>query len=95
MIGMIRRMALGEPWETFNVGGDSGKKVFGTRYKNFVAAVITGYVHFPEAGGDTLDMRSNDGVRLTIGGQKLHEDPDRDSDRIPVQISEPDRDRLV
>lgn len=84
---------VGEPWETLNARGGSGKKVRGTRHKNNVGAVISGYIRFPEAGGYTLDVRSNDGVRLTIGGQMLHQDPephpDRDSDPIPVQITEP------
>ena len=37
-------------------------------------------------------MRSNDGVRLTIGGDQLHEDAkphaDRTSDSLPVEVRE-------
>jgi hypothetical protein len=87
-----KKGAIGEPWETVNARGGSGKKVFGTKFKDFVGAVITGYIRFPEAGAYSFEIRSNDGMRLTIGGEMVVEDPeshpDRDAGPVSVQISE-------
>ena len=58
-----------------------------------VGALITGYVLFEKAGVYGLDVTSNDGVRLEIGGQLIHEDPgvhsDTTSDRIDLRIDPP------
>ncbi len=85
--------AVGEPLANLDFRGGTGKKVFGTKFLNLVGAIITGYIRFPEARGYALRVRSNDGVRLTIGGQMLHEDPgkhaDRTSDPLRVNIREP------
>jgi len=58
-----------------------------------VAARITGFIRFAEAGTYMLTMQSNDGIRLLIGGKKIIEDPDVHRDRfspiVPLQISTP------
>lgn len=58
-----------------------------------VGADINGYINFPVAGTYTIAMRSNDGVDLKIGGQRIVHDPlvhsDRFSDLIPVEVTEP------
>lgn len=58
-----------------------------------VGALLNGLIHFDTPGVYHLAMWSNDGVRLEIGGQFIHEDPDKHSNRlsknIPVEITEP------
>ena len=72
-------------------GGD-GKPVLNQRHKDFVAAIITGYIHFSSPGTYMFKIRSNDGVRVAIGGLTVLEDPkphpDRTSDAVPVKASE-------
>ena len=58
-----------------------------------VGAIITGFVMFEKPGVYGLDVTSNDGVRVEIGGQLIHEDPgvhsDTTSDRIDVSVDKP------
>jgi PA14 domain-containing protein len=58
-----------------------------------VGAMITGFVMFDKPGVYGLDVTSNDGVRVEIGGQLIHEDPgvhsDTTSDRIDVSVDKP------
>lgn len=58
-----------------------------------VGADIRGYINLPAAGTYTFAMRSNDGVDLNIGGQRIVYDPDVHSDRfselIPVEVATP------
>lgn len=58
-----------------------------------VGADIRGYMNFPVAGTYTIAMRSNDGVDLNIGGERIVYDPevhsDRFSDLVPVEIATP------
>ena len=60
--------------------------------KDFVAAIITGCINFPTSGTHMIRVRSNDGVRIAIGGLSVHEDPeahpDRNSEPVPVAVSE-------
>ena len=55
-----------------------------------VGAIITGFVQFDKVGTYGIDVTSNDGVRLEIGGKILHEDPgvhaDTTSERIDLKI---------
>jgi hypothetical protein len=84
---------VGEPLPNIDFRGGSGKQVFGNKARNLVGALISGYIRFPEARSYDLRLRSNDGARLTIGGQMLHEDPrphpNRNSDPIRVDIVQP------
>ena len=71
--------------------GGSGKPVLNQKHKNYVAAIITGYINFSNPGTHMLKIRSNDGVRVAIGGLTVHEDPkphpDRTSDAVPIEVS--------
>ncbi len=57
---------------------------------NFVGAHITGFIHLAEAGTYAFKVTSNDGVRLSLGGKMIYEDPevhaDWTSDPIVVPI---------
>ncbi len=57
---------------------------------DLVGAHITGYIGFDAPGAYRFEVTSNDGVRVTLGGVEIYQDPDvhpdRTSDPIPVQI---------
>ncbi len=57
-----------------------------------VGAEITGFIRLDEPGTYVFNVRSNDGFRLSIGGERILEDPDvhadRFSDLAEVQVSE-------
>lgn len=84
--------ALGEPLPNLDFRGGSGKPVLNQKHKDYVAAIITGFINFSGAGTHMLKVRSNDGVRIAIGGLTVYEDPephpDRTSDAVPVAVSE-------
>jgi len=67
--------------------------VLTSKAREGVAAIITGFIHFEKAGVYGFAVTSNDGVRVEIGGQLVHEDPgvhgDTTSDRIDVKIDRP------
>jgi hypothetical protein len=67
--------------------------VLGTKERDQVGALITGFIRFDKAGTYGFDVTSNDGVRVEIGGKLLYEDPtvhsDDTSDRIDVKIEQP------
>ncbi len=81
----------GEPLPNLDRRGGAGKPVLNQRHKDFVAAIITGYIHFSAPGTYMFKVRSNDGVRVAIGGLNVHEDPkphpDRTSEPLPVKVS--------
>jgi hypothetical protein len=58
-----------------------------------MGADIKGLINFEKKGTYTVMVHSNDGVRVTIGGVMIHEDPevhaDRFSEEIKLEISEP------
>jgi hypothetical protein len=58
-----------------------------------VGAIITGFLRFDKPGTYGFNVTSNDGVRVEIGGQLVHEDPgvhsDRTSDRIDLKVEQP------
>lgn len=56
-------------------------KVLGSDADNGVMAKITGFIHLDKAGAYKFAFESNDGVRLTINGAMIVEDPDVHSDR--------------
>ena len=57
-----------------------------------VGAIITGFLRFDKPGTYGFNVTSNDGVRVEIGGQLVHEDPgvhsDRTSDRIDLKVEQ-------
>src|SRR5262249_52641200 len=58
-----------------------------------VGAILTGFIQFEQPGVYGMNVTSNDGVRLEIGGKLIHEDPgvhsDTTSDRIDLKIDQP------
>ena len=83
--------AKGEPLPNLDFRGGDGKPVLNQRHKDYVAAIITGYIYFSSPGTYMFKIRSNDGVRIAIGGLTVFEDPerhpDRTSDPVPVKVS--------
>lgn len=57
-----------------------GGNVLTTTSADLVGAHITGFIQFAEAGVYELKITSNDGVRLTVGGQMAFEDPEIHAD---------------
>lgn len=60
---------------------------------DLVGVVIKGYLRMPEAGSYQLQVTTNDGVRIHLGGARIHDDPkvgpERTLESAPFQISEP------
>ena len=58
-----------------------------------VGAEITGLIHLAKSGSYWFAVESNDGVRVTIGGARVLDDPDvhadRFSDPVEVYVTEP------
>lgn len=63
--------------------------VLTTTSADLVGAHITGFIDFAEAGVYELKVTSNDGVRLTVGGVMIFEDPEvhRDADSPPLVVT--------
>lgn len=61
--------------------------------KNLVGAHITGYLVLDTPGTYRFQVTNNDGVRVHLGGARIHNDPRtgpaRTSPPIPVEIGEP------
>ena len=81
----------GTPLPALNYSVGSGKVLTSDRTDG-VGATITGLIRFPAAGRYVLAMQSNDGVSLSIGGQRILADPgvhtDRFSELVRVDIKE-------
>jgi hypothetical protein len=82
----------GEPIPTLNYKVGQGK-VLTSDSSNFVGAHITGLINLAKAGTYAFEVTSNDGVRLTLGGKMIFEDPevhaDWTSEPIVVPVTEP------
>jgi hypothetical protein len=67
--------------------------VLTSKAREGVGAIITGFIRCESPGIYGFDVTSNDGVRLEIGGQLIHQDPDVHADttsnRIDVRIDRP------
>jgi len=81
----------GTPLPALNYSVGSGN-VLTSGKADGVGATITGLIRFPAAGRYVLAMQSNDGVSLSIGGQRILADPgvhaDRFSELVRVDIVE-------
>ena len=70
---------LRDAYVSLGMGGEPGKPLTGLSYdgpltatrETRVAARITGYVKFDEAGTYSLNFLTNDGVQVTLGGQEV------------------------
>lgn len=67
--------------------------VLTTTSADLVGAHITGFIQFAEPGTYTLKVTSNDGVRVTLSGEMIFEDPEIHADTasppLVVDIGEP------
>lgn len=67
---------------------DSGNVLTATNSMG-VGALINGFIKLDKPGTYTFELLSNDGVKLTIGGVLIHEDPGIHSDMTspPVELA--------
>ena len=75
----------GAPLETIDFVANQQGPVLGTKHGSIVAAIITGYVRFPESGQFKLLALVNDGMRLYVGQgaeEPILDDPRKMSDRL-------------
>ena len=83
----------GEPLKQINDTPAQGAPVLTSGKAMGVGAQIRGLIHFEKAGTYIFRVTSNDGVRVTLAGQLLAEDPGVHSDHttlpIDVAIDEP------
>lgn len=87
-----KKPRVGEPLPMLNYNVGPGD-VLTTKSHDLVGAFIDGYIKFDQAGLYLLAVQHNDGVRLSLGGQEIYEDPivasDRFSPNLEVQIDQP------
>ena len=87
-----KKLEPGPPLPTLDYRMGMGT-VLTSKASDGVGAVITGFINFEKPGTYGLDVTSNDGVRVEIGGKLIHEDPgvhaDTTSDRIDVKVDRP------
>lgn len=69
----------GEPLPNLDYQMGAGN-VLTTTSADMVGAHITGFIHFAEPGTYELKVTSNDGVRVTLGGEMIFEDPEIHAD---------------
>ncbi|MBT7292547.1 MAG: hypothetical protein HN838_08450 [Rhodospirillaceae bacterium] len=82
----------GAPLATIDFVANQQGPVLGTKHGSIVAAIITGYVRFPESGQFKLLALVNDGMRLYVGQgaeKPILDDPRKMSDRLvgPADIT--------
>ena len=82
----------GTPLATLDFVANQQGPVLGTDRGSIVAAIITGYVRFPESGQFKLLAMVNDGMRLWVGqgsNKPILDDPRKMSDRLvgPADIT--------
>lgn len=79
----------GQPLAQINDAPQQGGPVLTSGKPMGVGAQIRGLIHFDKTGTYTLQVTSNDGVRLTLAGEKIFEDPGVHSDHTspPLEIA--------
>ena len=81
----------GDPIPKLDYKVDSGP-VLTSGVEDLVGAHITGYIGFDAPGTYRFQVTSNDGVRISLGGVEIYQDPDvhpdRTSDPIAVEIGQ-------
>ena len=82
----------GPPLSSLSHNMDAGT-VLTSEADDLVGAHITGYLRLEAPGTYRFQVTTNDGVRVHLGGARIHDDPGtgpaRTSDPIPVDVSEP------
>ena len=76
-----RKGTRGDPLPALDYSVGSGNVLTSGR-PDGVGATITGLIRFPSAGRYVLAMQSNDGVSLSIAGQRILADPGVHTDRF-------------
>ncbi len=81
----------GDPLPVLDYQGQGN--TLGTTSSTDVGAHITGLIHLDTPGPYTFVVTSNDGVRVTLGGVMIHEDPeihpDTDSPPLVMEVATP------
>ncbi|MCP5370767.1 MAG: hypothetical protein H6907_03465 [Hyphomicrobiales bacterium] len=89
-LGGWKQAEAGPPLPQLDYRSGEGE-VLTSGENNGVGANIQGFIHFDRPGAWLLKVTANDGVRLTVAGQQLYEDPtvhgDRDSEPLPVSVA--------
>ena len=87
-----RKCEPGEPLAALNYRVGE-KKVLTSSREDGVMAKITGFIHLDKPGSYAFSFDSNDGVRLTIDGELITEDPGVHSDQYSMigrkEVAEP------
>ena len=90
---VIKYVPNAQPNKTSTLAQIDGENAAGLifqagRYEQY-AMHITGYLRFPRPGAWSIQVKSNDGVRVDLDGKKVLEDPDVHADRIagPVVLN--------
>ncbi len=82
----------GPPLPALDYASGEGN-VLSAQVSDLVGAHITGFIELPRAGTYTFAVTSNDGVRVSLGGLQLYEDPgihqDETSPPLPVAVAAP------
>ena len=77
---------MGEPLEMLDWNTGDGP-VLTHANDDGIGARITGFIKFAKAGDYLMAIQSNDGVRLSIGGQLVIDDPDVHRDRFSPNVT--------
>ena len=77
---------MGEPLEMLDWNTGDGP-VLTHANDDGIGARITGFINFEKAGDYMMAIQSNDGVRLSIGGQLVIDDPDVHGDRFSPNVT--------
>lgn len=90
---VIKYVPTAQPSKTSTLAQIDGENAAGLifqagRYEQY-AMHITGQLRFPRPGAWSIQVKSNDGVRVDLDGKKVLEDPEVHADRIagPVVLN--------
>jgi hypothetical protein len=83
----------GKPVEQLNYPADGKGNVLTTQSVDGVAADMKGFIKLDRPGTWKFRILSNDGVRVTLGGKQILDDPKVHADHVaessPIEIKEP------
>lgn len=94
-VGEVRPMTRHESPPVMQLDHPAGStgNVLTAQSSEGVAADLKGFIKLDRPGVWTFRVLSNDGVRVTLGGKRILDDPDvhaeRTADSAPVEIREP------